>query len=109
MIDYSAEHHHEHREPRQGGWALALTIAALLLLTIFQAVGVARDHHALAAARAAQQPAVDQGMKLRSQLQTLADKTAELANAGDKPARDVLDLMRREGVTITPAKAANGQ
>lgn len=89
---------------QHGGLALAITIAALLLLAIFQTVGVVRDHYMLAAASAAQQPAVDQGVKLRAQLQTLAGKTAELARSGDTAARDVIDLMHREGVTIAPPK-----
>lgn len=97
----------EHREGhyrQHGGLALAITIAALLLLAIFQTIGVVRDHHVLAAERLAQEPSVQQGQKLRTQLQTIAGKTAELANAGDTAARDVLDLMHREGVTITPPK-----
>ncbi|HET7611070.1 MAG TPA: hypothetical protein VFK29_04705 [Rhodanobacteraceae bacterium] len=84
--------------------ALRITIVALLLLAIFQTVGVARDHFTLVRMRAAQQPTVEQGLKVRAQLQTLAGKTAELANSGDAAAREVLDLMQREGVNITPPK-----
>lgn len=67
-------------------------------------MGVVRDHFALVRERVAQ-PTVEQGLKLRAQLQTIAGKTAELANSGDTAARDVLDLMHREGVTITPPKS----
>lgn len=87
---------------QHGGLALAITIAALLLLAIFQTVGVVRDHFALTHMRVAQQPAIEQGQKLRAQLQTIGGKTAELARSGDKAARDVIDLMHREGVTIAP-------
>lgn len=105
MID-PMEHADSHRR-QHGGPALAITIAALLLLAIFQTIGVVRDHHVLAGERMAQEPSVLQGRKLRRQLQTIAGKTAELANSGDAAARDVLDLMHREGVTITPPKSAH--
>lgn len=84
------------------GTALAITIAALLLLAIFQTVGAVRDHFALAHELAAQQTAVGQGRKLRAQLTALAGKTAELAQSGDVGARNVVAYMQREGVTLRP-------
>lgn len=92
-------------EPAPGqayGAALAITIAALLLLAIFQTVGVVREHFALVRQLAAQQAAVDQGRKLRGQLTELAGKTAELARSGDVGARNVAAYMQREGVTLRP-------
>ncbi|MGH7078442.1 MAG: hypothetical protein ACREFU_10120 [Acetobacteraceae bacterium] len=91
--------------PAEHGWLpLALVIAAVLLLMIFQTVGVVRDHFTLTHERAAQQPTIAEALKLRASLQTIAGKTAALAEAGDKAARDVVDLMHRQGVTLTPPK-----
>lgn len=89
------------------GIAVAIAIAALLLLAIFQTVGVVRDHFALAHQLAAQQPVVDQGQKLRAQLTALAGKTAELAQSGDVGARNVAAYMQREGVTLRPPAASS--
>jgi len=52
----------------------------------------------------AQQPSIEQGAKLRQQLQNLAGKTAVLAAAGDAGAKSVVDQMRAQGVTLSAAK-----
>ena len=44
--------------------------------------------------------------ELRTQLQTLASQTADLAGSGDTAARDVVDYMHRAGVTMTPSSQA---
>ncbi len=90
------------RPPRTYGAALAITIAALLLLAIFQTVGVVRDHFVLSHQIAAQQAAVDQTQKLHAQLTALAGKTAELSRTGDVGARNVAEYMQHEGVTLRP-------
>lgn len=95
----------EPRERLPAGLPLGLAIAAVLLMASFQTIGVMRDHATLASERFAQQAAVDQGQKLRTQLQALASQTADLANSGDTAARDVVDYMHRAGVTMTPSQA----
>jgi hypothetical protein len=94
---------------RAYGAALAITIAALLLLAIFQTVDVVRDHFVLSQQIAAQQAAVDQTQKLHAQLTALAGKTAELARAGDVGARNVAKYMQREGVTLRPPTASSSK
>jgi len=81
-----------------------LTVLALFLLVALQTVQVMRDHSALTAFRTAQQANVDAGEKLRQQLQALAGQTAELANAGDAAAKDVVEEMRKQGFTLAPPK-----
>lgn len=91
--------------PRQTGWLpLGLVVAALLLLAIYQTVGLARDHFALVQVHAAQQPSIEQTQKLRATLQTIATRTAQLAANGDVAARDVLDVMHGQGVTVSLPK-----
>jgi hypothetical protein len=51
-----------------------------------------------------QEPTVQQAIKLRQQLQTLAGKTAELAAAGDAGAKSVVDQLKRQGVTLSTPK-----
>lgn len=82
--------------------ALALVIAAVLLVGIFQVVGAVQNHFALAHEWTAQQPAVVQGQKLRDQVQTLAGEAAELARNGDVGAGNVVAYLHRHGVTIRP-------
>ena len=47
---------------------------------------------------------MQESIKLRQQLETLAGKTAQLAADGDEVAKTVLDQMKRQGVTLTPPK-----
>ena len=101
----SATSGHDEAGARQTGWLpLGLVVAALLLLAIYQTVGLVRDHFALAQVHAAQQTAVEQTQKVRVTLQTIATKTAQLAANGDVAARDVLDVMHGQGVTVSLPK-----
>ena len=56
----------------------------------------------LGAFRAAQEPALQQGQKVRAQLDQLADATARLAAAGDANAKAIAYDMARHGVTLRP-------
>ena len=47
---------------------------------------------------------MQESIRLRQQLETLAAKTAQLAADGDEGARTVVDQMKRQGVTLTPTK-----
>lgn len=80
---------------------MALIVLAVLLLAAYQTVGLVREHDALARVYTAQQPTIDQAQKMRTALQTIATKTAQLAANGDTTARDVLDSMHRAGVTVS--------
>jgi len=83
---------------------LILVVVALFVLMAFETGQAIRDRSALADLLRAQQPSVEQAVKLRQQLQNLAGKTAELAASGDAGARSVVDQMKTQGITLTATK-----
>jgi hypothetical protein len=83
---------------------LILVVVSLFVLMAFETGQAIRDRGALAELMRAQQPSIEQGAKLRPQLQNLAGKTAVLAAAGDAGAKSVVDQMRAQGVTLPAAK-----
>jgi hypothetical protein len=83
---------------------LILVVVSLFVLMAFETGRAIRDRGALAELMRAQQPSIEQGAKLRQQLQNLAGKTAVLAAAGDAGAKSVVDQMRAQGVTLSAAK-----
>jgi hypothetical protein len=83
---------------------LILIVVAFFILMAFETGQAIRDHGALAELMRAQQATIEQAVKLRQQLQTLAGKTAELAAAGDPGARAVVEQMKAQGVTLSAPK-----
>ena len=89
-----------------GGWWLPviLVIASFFVLIAFETGYAIHDREALADQRRSQEPIVQEGIKLRQQLEALARKTAQLAADGDEGAKNVVDQMKRQGVTLTSPK-----
>jgi hypothetical protein len=83
---------------------LILVVLSFFVLMVFETGQTIHDRGALADLRRAQEPSVQQAIKLRKQLQTLAGKTAELAAAGDVGAKSIVDQMKRQGVTLSVPK-----
>jgi hypothetical protein len=83
---------------------LMLVVLSLFVLMAFETGQAIHDRGALEELRGAQQPSVQQAVKLRQQLQTLAGKTAQLATAGDPGAKSIVDQMKRQGVTLSAPK-----
>jgi hypothetical protein len=83
---------------------LVLVVVSLFLLLVFQTVQATRDHGALSAQRNSQEPTVQEAIKVRQQLDTLAGRTALLAADGDAGAKSVVEEMKRQGITLTPPK-----
>lgn len=83
---------------------LILVVVSLFVLMAFETGQAIRDRGALADLMRAQQPNIDQAVKLRQQLQTLAGKTAELSAAGDPGAKAVVAQMKAQGVTLSAPK-----
>jgi hypothetical protein len=81
-----------------------LVVVALFVLMAFQTGQAIHDRSALEDLRRSQETTVQEAVKLRQQLQTLASKTAELAAAGDAGAKSVIDQMKRQGVTLSAPK-----
>lgn len=83
----------------------------ILAVALFTMVGVRsvelfQQHDSLVALRGSQESAIAEAQKIRQQLSALAEKTAQLANAGDTNARAIVEQLRRQGITINPPNNA---
>ena len=81
-----------------------LVAAALFVLMAFETFQAIHDRGALADLRRSQESTVQEAVKLRQQLETLAGRTAQLAAEGDEGAKTVVDQMKRQGVNLSPPK-----
>jgi len=81
-----------------------LIVVALFVLMAFQTGQTIHDRGALSDLRRSQEATVQEAIKLRQQLETLASKTAQLAADGDEGAKTVVDQMKRQGVALSPPK-----
>ena len=88
--------------PDRGKVQLALVTLALFVMVAFQSVQLIRERGNLGDALARQEPTIQEGVKLRKQLNELATETARLAAAGDTGASAIIDELRREGITVKP-------
>ncbi|HEX3498638.1 MAG TPA: hypothetical protein VHT04_04890 [Stellaceae bacterium] len=79
---------------------LGLLVLGFVLMVGFQTVQLIRERSNLFEIQLAQEPTVQEGAKLRLQLDSLAKKTAALADAGNPGAKAVIEEMRRQGITI---------
>ena len=86
------------------GLPLILVVVALFALMAFETGQAIHDRGALADLRRSQEPTVQEAIKVRQQLETLAGRTAQLATEGDEGAKTVVDQMKRQGVTLSPPK-----
>jgi hypothetical protein len=70
----------------------------------FETVHAIYDRGALAELRRSQEATVQEAIRVRHQLETIAAKTAQLAADGDEGAKAVVDQLKRQGVTLSPSK-----
>jgi hypothetical protein len=96
---------------QQSGWAasvlslpLILVVVSLFVLMAFETGQTIHDRCALSDLRRSQEPTVQEALRLRHQLETLAGRTAQLAAEGDESAKSIVDQMKRQGVTLSPPK-----
>ena len=97
--------------PAERGASLPLTILliALVLWFGFQTVQLATERANLGEARGHQEAAMQEAQKLRTQFESLINKTSELANKGHAGAKLVMDELQKRGMAaqseaITPQK-----
>lgn len=92
--------------PGIGAWWLPimLIVAAFFVLMAFETGYAIHDRRTLADQHRAQEPVVQEALKLRQQLEALAGKTAQLAAEGDEGAKAVVDQMKRQGVNLAAPK-----
>jgi hypothetical protein len=79
---------------------LGLLVLGFVLMVGFQTVQLIRERGNLFELQLAQEPTVQEAAKLRQQLDSLAKKTAALADSGNLSAKAVVEEMRRQGITI---------
>ena len=80
----------------------ALLAAGLVIWTVFQMVMLVTEGNTLRTLIANQENVVQQAVKLRAQLDSIAAKTAILAEQGNSGAKTIVEQLRKRGVTINP-------
>ena len=89
-----------------GGWwpPVSLIVVSFFALIAFETGYAIHDRQALAEQRQSQEPVVQEALKVRQQLETLASKTSQLAAEGDEGAKTVVEQMKRQGINIAAPK-----
>ena len=83
---------------------VVLVVLSLFVLMAYETIETVHDRGSLAELRRSQEPAVQEALKLRRQLEALAGETAELARDGDEGAKKVVEQMKRQGIALSPPK-----
>lgn len=93
-------------DPQDRGPSLSLPLALLSLAFLaaigFQTVQLMHDHSNLANIYAGQESAVEQTARLRNLVDGFAGETASLAQQGNRPAKQVVETLRSQNITIRP-------
>jgi len=82
--------------------AVALSTITLLVLSGFLLYQAIVERNTLDAAMTAQEQPLQQAKKVKDQLSALATATAKLADQGHAGAKQVIEGMQREGITVKP-------
>jgi hypothetical protein len=82
---------------------VALLTVSLLVWTGFQTFQLVRERGALQRLRAGQEAPMQQGAKVRAQLDSIAKRTLELAQQGNAGAATIVEELAKRGVTINPS------
>lgn len=86
---------------------LGLIMFGLVLWTSFQTYMLVIESKMLKTVHANQENTVQQAVKLRNQLDSIAANTQVLADKGNTGAKTIVEELKKRGVTINPnAKAA---
>ena len=87
-----------------GGIALVLVVLSMLLLVMFQTVELVHNRINLADTREAQERPLQEATKVKRQFEALSTGVVDLAAAGNPGVKTVIEELRREGITLPPAK-----
>lgn len=83
---------------------LLIGLVALVAFLGFQSVELWAVRGALDTQRESQSNAIEASQKMRQQLNTIASKTADLAQKGDPDAKALVDAYAKRGLQFVPAK-----
>jgi Icc-related predicted phosphoesterase len=76
--------------------------AGLVLWTGFQTTMLITEKRNLETVKTNQENTIQQALKLRTQLDSIAAKTQILAEKGNTGAKTIVDELKKRGVTINP-------
>jgi|ERR1700737_2376614 hypothetical protein len=79
---------------------VTLVVVAFFIMTAFQTVQLVRERGHLHDFRLAQEPTVQEVVKLRQQLDSLGAKTAALADGGNANAKAIVEELRRNNIIV---------
>jgi hypothetical protein len=89
---------------------VCLVVIAFVVWTGFQTSQLMRERGTLKAILASQEAPVQEAAKLRTQLDSIAKGTQELANQGNQNAKTIVVELQKRGITINlPVPAAPAQ
>jgi len=87
---------------------LLILLLALLSWSAFQWLYLGGEAQTLEAVKASQDAQLQQAQRVRQALDALGTETRKLAEAGNGNARQILDELRKRGVTINPPASPSG-
>jgi hypothetical protein len=94
-------------DPISARWLAVFLLAGAMLAWLgFQTFQLARERSTLHTIRANQEATIVQAQRVRSQLDSIARRTLELAQQGNPGAAAIVDQLARRGITINPAAPA---
>jgi hypothetical protein len=79
---------------------VALVVLASFVWAGFQTIQLVRERETLRTIRANQENPVQEATKLRTQLDSIARGTAELANQGNPNAKTIISELQKRGITV---------
>ena len=97
------------RDIQRLGVQLTLMALALFLMLGLQTVVLILDRASLMNLGTQQDPTVQQSLKVRQQLDSVARGIARLAEEGDVNAKAIIDDLRRQGITVNNPQASAQQ
>ena len=86
------------------GLPLLLGLAAFALFLLFQTSQILREHSLLSTAYQSQETPLQESNKVRQQLETIAQKTSDLASKGNANAQAIINELARQGIKIDTTK-----
>jgi ABC-type polar amino acid transport system ATPase subunit len=88
--------------------ALTTLAIAFFLTVAFQTYELFREHANLENAQAGQQAPLEQAVQTRQETEGLAGDVAALADKGNANAKQIVEGMRQQGITLRTPQAAAG-
>lgn len=77
-----------------------LLVISFLITVGFQTYALVKDRGAVNLVLANQRPVIEQAQKMRTQLDSIARRTALLAEQGNPNARALVEELKKAGITI---------